>query len=189
MRHHDPGKQRGERINFYRIDADLPVYSWSSNTPVYAGFGTRNATWAPLIEKAMAFHRSGAGSYSSLDNGGWFDEMYSALGVSSSDRWPDEFTSAKNMLAAIEAELAHGKVVTIATRQINEAAGSMLVGGHAYTVVRVIRNADGSRSAVLRNPWAVDGGNVPSGRAEDGYLTISAAQLKLATLAFTTAQA
>lgn len=179
--------QRGTNKLFYRLDADLPVTRYSASTPEYAGFGSQKSLWAPLFEKAFAFHRTGAATYSSIGDGGWFDETYSALGMASSDRWSFEFNSGKNMLAQIEAELAAGNVVTIGTSAIVADSGSSLVGGHAYTVVRIVKNADGTKSAIIRNPWAVDGGNVPSGDANDGYLRVSAAQLKINSFAFSSA--
>lgn len=64
----------------------------------------------------------------------------------------------------------------------------MLVGGHAYTVVRSATLGDGTRALVIRNPWATDGGSIASGRRDDGYLTLTAPQLHAATLAFSTAR-
>lgn len=178
--------QRGTQKLFYRVDADLPVYSWSTTSLIFAQPGASGALWAPLIEKAFALHRvPSEASYQSLGTGGWFDEMFGALGVSSGDWWGEEFATPSDMLRQIQLELAGGKAVTVGTAEVG--GGSMLVGGHAYTIVRVVKNVDGSKSLLVRNPWAVDGGAVTSGNASDGYITLTAAQLKAGTLAFSSA--
>jgi len=179
---------RGATNVYYRIDADLPVYSWSATTAVYAKPGTQNALWAPLFEKAFALFRTGAGSYESIGDGGWFDETYGALGIASNDRFNAEFSSGKALIDQIELDLVAGKMVTIATDSIADDTGSLLVGGHAYTVIKVVRNSNGTKSIVVRNPWGVDGANLPSGDANDGYITLNAAQTRAGTMAFSSAR-
>jgi len=41
---------------------------------------------------------------------------------------------------------------------------------------------------VVRNPWGVDGANLPSGDANDGYITLNAAQTRAGTMAFSSAR-
>lgn len=180
--------RRNGRNVFYRLDADLPV-TGDARLPVYAGLGREGALWAAIVEKAFAFFRTGAGTYGSIDNGGWFDEALVPLGVTdATDRWLAEFDSPRAVIDRIAAELADGRVVTVGTNDDLDAARSPLVGGHAYTVVRVVAAADGDRRVLVRNPWGTDGGAARDG-SDDGYLTLTAEQLAAAAFAYTTARA
>jgi hypothetical protein len=171
---------------YYRVDADLPVYDWSSETPVYAQHAGK-ALWAALLEKAFTLFRSGKNSYASIGNGGWFSETFGALGVSSGDRFIGEFRSGIGAIEQIEIELAAGKMVTLATAS-GDFGRSTLVGAHAYSAIKVIRNSDGIKSLVVRNPWGIDGGAVASGNSGDGYITLSSSQLRAGVFAFSVAR-
>jgi hypothetical protein len=179
--------QRGTTKVFYRVDADLPVYSWNTSKPVYAKLGGGGALWNALLEKAFALHYGTAATYAQIGNGGWMSEAYQALGVSNTDNWTDSFVSPRSMLEAIETRLAAGNAVTVATGEIVGDSGNTLVGGHAYTVVRTVRNSDGSMSIVLRNPWGVDGGNLTSG-ADDGFVTLGESAFAQYMIAFNAAK-
>mgnify|MGYP002072530993 CR=1 FL=1 len=175
----------GRRL-FYRLDADLPVGPEARATPVYAGLGLEGALWPALMEKAFAFHRTGDGTYASIDNGGWFDETFSALGASGyRDHWLAEFDSPRDVIDRIADEMESGRVVTVATSE--GIAESPLVSGHAYTVARVVTTADGRRDLLLRNPWGIDG--APADGRDDGYVTVSPEQLTAGAFAFTSAPA
>ncbi|MDW8262947.1 MAG: C2 family cysteine protease [Phycisphaerales bacterium] len=175
----------GDRARYYRLDADLPVSAQVPATPLYAGLGPSQVLWVPLIEKAFAFHRSQEQSYPAIGNGGWFDEAFGALGLASTDGVPGQFASGKALLQAIELELSLGRAVTVGI--LPQTSDGLLVGGHGYSVKRVVRRADGSRMIELRNPWGIDGGKTTIGSPSDGYLTLSATQLRQHMMAFTSA--
>jgi hypothetical protein len=155
---------------------------------MYAEFGKSGALWPAIIEKAFALHRvPTAASYESIGNGGWFDETFAALGVKSGDRWLHSFHSPDAVIDQIAAELKAGATVTIGTNNRAEDETSLLVGGHAYTAVRVQESTGGETVLVVRNPWAIDGGREASG-ADDGYVTLTAADLSSGAFAFTIAR-
>ena len=54
-----------------------------------------------------------------------------------------------------------------------------MITSHAYTVDHVVDNGDGTFSVVVRNPWGVDG-NTSNDGANDGYVTLTAAQAYVA---------
>lgn len=178
---HRPG---GRKV-FYRVDADLPVVNHPSQSPVNAGLGAAGALWVAVVEKAFAFHRAAVGSYESIGTGGWFDETFASLGVTShADRWIAEFRSSSDVLNRIADELAAGRVVVVGTRASAGREDAMLVDAHAYAVVKVDR---AGQTVVVRNPWGVDGGRRRSG-VDDGYVALSGAQLSRGSFAFTTAR-
>ena len=158
---------------FYRVDNDLAVYNANSTTPAYAGLGVNGSVWVAIVEKAFAFARRNQGSYDSL-NTGWMNEGLTAIGLlkNSQTIWKDDAASADDFLNKIQARLAAGDVTTVAVYNQNDAAN--LVGGHAYTVVRINKLSNGTRQLVLRNPWAIDGYRVTDGK-NDGYITLTAA--------------
>ena len=168
----------GPRDVYVRVDADLPTWSWGALA--YADLGAQGATWVAIMEKAWAFFRYDEGSYESI-SGGWMSEVFTALGRNSEWLWSAQSTDA--LVSWIEGELAQGKAVTIAT-QWNQTC-SLMIGGHAYSVDRVSRDGQGNVSVVVRNPWGVDGGTLSG--ANDGYVTLSAAQLASCFMAGTSA--
>lgn len=154
---------------FVRVDADLPVYNWGALA--YAGLGRQNCLWVAILEKAYAMFRYGGGSYAMLD-GGWMDEVNSALGFNSVDS--RGINSADELLSWIDRELDAGRALTLGTYRAS--SDTPLIAGHAYQVDSVVSDASGGLVAVrLRNPWGCDGaGN--DGR-DDGYVTVTAAQI------------
>ena len=159
---------------FYRVDADLPT---SGGNLVQQGFGLENSIWTAIMEKAFTHHRTGANTYASI-GWGWMSEVFSDLGVASTDY--NSPASALALLNHLAAELAAGKAVTYAAN--SPSAGSPLAGSHAYMVDAVNygwvwTGAAWSWQAVsvtLRNPWKTDG-PVTQG-ANDGWITVTGAQ-------------
>lgn len=152
---------------YYRIDADLPRYTWSA-TPLYAGLGRSQSTWVALLEKAFAFHRYGSGTYASLD-GGWMSEVYrKAFNGSTSSR---TFNNSSAMLSWLQGELAAGRSITAGTYG-SPTAGSRLIGGHAYSIVGIV-DAEGVTYLRVHNPWGVDGVGT-DGNPGDGYILVAA---------------
>jgi hypothetical protein len=76
----------------------------------------------------------------------------------------------------IKSLLDSGKSVTAACYN---AGGANMITSHAYTVDHVVDNGDGTFSVVVRNPWGVDG-NTSTDDANDGYVTLTAAQAYVA---------
>ena len=83
------------------------------------------------------------------------DEAFGDLGYASDMHWDGEYDTADPLLDRIAAELADGKAVTLASKW--DADDATLIAAHAYTVVAVQTNGDGTRTLVLRNPWGIDG--------------------------------
>ena len=119
-------------------------------------------------KKAFAYFRTGVNTYASI-SGGWMSEVYSILGVSSSNFWLNTGESA--FFDLMQARLSQFKAVTLAT----STRPSMLVGNHAYTLVNVWKDDSGATHYVVRNPWGVSGT-----RAENsgGYATLTFAQMQ-----------
>jgi hypothetical protein len=158
---------------FVHMNADLPT--WNTGGIAYAGLGTGNSLWAALLEKAFTYVRSGANplaaSYSTIDNGGWMSESFTALGLANSNYFP---SSASQLDSELEQLLNAGDAVTIAIE--NPEDGAPLIGDHAYTVDHVTTNSKGVVTSItLRNPWGVDGAG--NDGDNDGYVTMTPAQL------------
>ena len=153
---------------FVRVDADLPTASWGGM--YYADLGAQNSLWVAIMEKAYAcFRDGGVASYSDLD-GGWMDEAFSDLGYDSNSIW--DVSNGDDLLQRISDELSAGKAVTMA---INTARnGAPVIGSHAYTVVSVDTDSQGTKTLVLRNPWGIDG--IGSDGHDDGYVRLTALQ-------------
>ena len=165
---------------FYRVDGDLPTSSPASTNLVYARLGAENSIWVPIVEKAYAFYRTGAGTYASL-SGGWSSTVFDAIGDQSAVS--QSFANGTAALNHIQTELNAGKAVVVNIQ--NPQAGSPLVGSHAYIVERVnfrTINLFGSLrlripvSVILRNPWGTDGAGTLDG-VNDGLVTVTASQL------------
>ncbi|KAH6890185.1 hypothetical protein BKA70DRAFT_873520 [Coprinopsis sp. MPI-PUGE-AT-0042] len=138
-------------------------------TLLFAGAGSQDEMWVPLIEKAYAKHY---GNYSHLD-GGWSCEAVEDLtgGVSSvffpkdildTDRfWTEELLHANK-----DRVFACGFNTLKPTEDYPWAAPDVegLIGGHAYSILRAV-DCKGKRFVVLRNPW---GKGEWTGRWSDG---------------------
>ena len=166
--------QRSGGHVYVRVDADLPV--GPDGKPYYAGLGRDGSLWAAVVEKAWAFFRRGQGTYASTEYGR-SKEAYDALGVADV-RYEDDwraFGSAAGMLGAIDGLLARENAVSFWTQKTLPADSELRVN-HVLMVVRVVRNAAGVPvSLVLRDPYKTDRPGYADG-ADDGYLTVSAAE-------------
>ena len=155
---------KGSQVNYVHVDGSLPTWSWGA--PAYANFGQQGSMWVAVMEKAFAAVRTGANTYASL-NSGWMTESFSTLGVAGTGFY--SIASAGQLMSTIASQLSANKAVTIGIN--TPALNAPLIGSHAYEVV----STDGT-NVVLRNPWGVDGAGHDS-NVNDGYVTITAAQL------------
>lgn len=170
--------KNGSTPTFVRVDADLPTYS--SGTLAYADFGVQNSMWVAVMEKAFAFFRFNEGTYQSL-SGGWMNEVYGALGKTSSSSYAS--SSSSWLMTTIKQAMDAKKSVTFA---VNKPNGAPLVGNHAYTVCSVVMDATGKVTGLkLRNPWGVDGAG--NDGVNDGYVTVTATQAQAAFMGLSSA--
>jgi hypothetical protein len=163
--------------NFYRVDDDLPVTSLSSTTPAYAQWGAEGSIWVAIMEKAYAHYRRGANSYASLV-GGWALEVNQAFrSTSAGERAISSYSSATALANDIYNRWNNYEAVTIGFAGGSIAAGAPLVNNHMYTVWSVTRNSAGVVTSItLRNPWGFDGAG-SDGNTNDGFVTVTPAQL------------
>jgi fibronectin type 3 domain-containing protein len=133
---------------------------------MYAHPGTSGTTWAMVFEKAFCYFRTGANTFNSI-NGGWMGEVYSDLGVNSTNFVPSSSSDA-NLFATLSADLAAGRTVTVACFN-----GPNMVNDHAYTLVGVTTDSNGVHHYIVRNPWGVAGDSLENSQ---GYATLTYAQ-------------
>ena len=160
------------------VNADLPV--WPDGQLAYAGLGQQDSLWVALMEKAYVIYTSPkTEAYNSI-SGGWMSSAFSALNLKS--QTIEYAASATALLSTLQADLKAGDFTTFGTLNTLPSS-SPLVAGNAYEVNSVTDNADGNPvSVTLRNPW----GNAV---ADDGLITISAAQAFTAFAGVVTAHA
>jgi hypothetical protein len=151
---------------FLRLDADLPAYG---SIPAYAGLGHADSMWVAILEKAWAFFRKDQGTYGSII-GGWPEQTYRALGLSTQVNASTTFNTPQRMVQAIGKLLNRGDAVSFVTK----AGSTTLEQLHVYMVSRVWTDSSGTTWLTLRNPWGTDG--VGSDGVEDGYVTLSASE-------------
>ncbi|HVS70701.1 MAG TPA: C2 family cysteine protease [Phycisphaerae bacterium] len=155
---------------YVRVDGDLAMNQWG--TLDYNHLGPSGDQWASIMEKAYAYFRTGANSYSSL-NMGWMTNVYSDLGVASVNF---SMTDQNSFYTFVTQTLAAGKGVDFGTQPtIN--GGAPLVSSHTYSILGVSYDSTGTVQVSLRNPWGIDGFTVDA-NPYDGLLTISFATLK-----------
>jgi hypothetical protein len=93
------------------------------------------------------------------------------------------YSSAAALVNDIANRVATGQAVTIGFLsdrygRDTPAAGARLVMRHMYTVASVQRDHFGNVvSFTLRNPWGVDGVNTADANPNDGFVTVTAAQI------------
>ena len=163
--------------NYYRVDADLPVYTGSASL-AYAKLGAQNSLWVAVAEKAFAHYRKNTNSYASLE-GGWGIEVNRAFrSVSLGDFAFSSFKSAADLGNAVYGAWAAKKAVTIGIiSNTNASIVGNLINSHLYTVVSVTKDSKGVvTSMVLRNPWGVDGAGNDANK-NDGLVTVTPTQL------------
>ena len=167
---------------YVRVDADL----WTAGVPVYAGFGTDNCMWGPVVEKAYAFYKNAKGTYASINDGlgaGW--TTAEALGVPKVQFPTGNYANASDFLTAMREQWLAGKAVVVGgpapflpgtvlsnydDPDTNADESTYRRGAHVYSLVSVAADLS---SVTLRNPWGFDGGGDDSD-TDDGYVTIPA---------------
>lgn len=173
---------KGATKTFYRVDADLPAFSASSLA--YAGFGAQGSTWAAILEKAWAFFRTGAGTYASIENGA-MRSVVAAFGKTS--KMGMLRGDANKLAATLLTSLREGKSITVASLS-RQTSNSPVVGSHAYSVETIVSDGKDGYNVIIKNPWGVDGYKSVDG-ANDGYVTLTAAQFASSFQNYTIANA
>lgn len=136
---------------YVRVSDDLP--SPSGRNMQFARPGSSGTVWAPVMEKAFAYFRTGANTYASI-SGGWMADAYTALGVRSSTITMGMTSTA--FFSMVSSAFNSGKAVTFGTSN----SAPSLVRGHAYTLVGVSRDAGGVARYTFRNPWGASGTSI-----------------------------
>ncbi|MEI7658098.1 MAG: C2 family cysteine protease [Phycisphaerae bacterium] len=153
---------------FVRVSNQVPTAGGSSYR--YARPGAAGTVWVPIMEKAFAYFRSGANTYASI-SGGWMGEVYSAMGVNSSTIWMNTTVTEESLFTMLSSDMAAGRAVTFGT--ISSAPN--LVGGHAYSLISAVRDANGVARYTVRNPWGVSGKAIEN---SSGVATLTFEQMK-----------
>ena len=131
------------------------------------------AVQVPIMEKAYAFYRSGAGTYKSLD-WGWTGSVFSDLGVSNTTFSPQS-TDANSLYSSVSSALSGGRAIAI--QSASSISGAPVIASHVYSMAGTNRDASGNVTFTLRNPWGYDGaGN--DGNTGDGLITLTFGQLQ-----------
>lgn len=154
---------------YVRVDGQLPVLG--DGELDYAGLGAGDSIWVAIMEKAYAVFHGPTASYGSID-GGWMDEVYTALGDLPKSTYGGSGASA--LISLMATEIEQGESVTYGTTD-TILDGAPLVPDHAYTVDSIVADAQGLPTGLrLRNPWGIDGAG--NDGADDGYVVVSAQQ-------------
>jgi hypothetical protein len=160
--------QRGGTTTYVRVDGDLPAGGF--NGLAYAHPSGGGPQWEAIFEKAYAFFRTGAATYSSL-NWGWTGSALADLGIATTTFT----TGGGGLFSTLTTALAGGKAVAAITNS-NVAASVPVVASHAYTVVST-SVVSGTQYVTLRNPWGIDGAGSDSNPL-DGLVTLTFAQFQ-----------
>lgn len=166
------GFQQAGAAKYYRVSNDFGVGGYGPGLR-YAYYGDSGDIWAMVLEKAFAYARSGANTYASI-NSGFMDSVYALFGVGSHVDLVSTSTSESDFLGRVSTALSANRPVTLGTPSNPKAPN--LVSGHAYTLVRVTTESDGSHRYVVRNPWGVKGDALED---SDGYATLTFSQVKV----------
>jgi hypothetical protein len=151
---------------YVRVNNQMPSGPWDRY--MYAHPGDSGAIWGAVMEKAYAYFRTGANTYKSL-NSGWMEDVYRTLGskATSFGVYMTEFS----FYSLMSGDLAANRAVTLAT----DSDSTLLVGGHAYTLMSATMDGSGKTSYTVRNPWGVGGTSYES---SSGYATLTFDQIK-----------
>jgi hypothetical protein len=155
----------GSTPTFVRVSSDMPAGGFGGY--MFAHPGANQTSWAMVLEKAFAYFRTGANTYAST-NSGWMSEVYSDLGVSSSNI--SLATAESTFFSTLANDLTNHEAVTFGTFS----SAPNLVSSHAYTLVSVSTDGSGVHHYVVRNPWGVAGDGLEDG---NGYATLTFAQM------------
>ncbi len=146
---------------YVRVSNKLPGYSSSNFAD--ARPGADGDLWAPVVEKAFAYVKSGANTYASI-NVGNVGQMYSVMGITWSSVAPAARTD-NDLGFQYAAALGGGQVVTLPTF----GQAPQLVGGHVYTLEAVepayFDPTTGQMTwlYIVRNPWGTSGSSLEAG--------------------------
>jgi hypothetical protein len=155
------------------VDGDLPVDNNGNLVYLQKAGGS---IYAAILEKALAFARFRQGNYLSIEGGQPSSGLQILGGTQAAQENVTAYASnGKALLQQISDVLDTGNVMIFGTKK-NLPAGLPLIGNHAYSVVKVNKDANGNPvSLVLRNPWGKDGaGN--DANPNDGLVTLTASQ-------------
>ncbi|MCX5690959.1 MAG: C2 family cysteine protease [Planctomycetota bacterium] len=151
---------------YVRVSNDIPsTYGTSYN---FARPGVSGTVWAPVMEKAFAYFRTGQNTYASI-SGGWMGDAYRALGVR-----PSTITlggTADAFFSMVSSAFNSGKAITFGT----SSTAPSLVRGHAYTLVGVTRDSSGIARYTVRNPWGASGSSIEN---STGIATLTFDQMR-----------
>ena len=112
-----------------------------------------------------------------LDRRRFTTDLYNALNLNGVGALVfSQFANPASLGAAIKLAFDEGKAPTIG---IQTPTNFMLISSHQYIVMGYeLDGLTGQISnVILRNPWAIDGGVLPSGDPDDGIITISITSL------------
>jgi hypothetical protein len=146
---------------FVRVNNSFPVGGF--NGYEFAQPGSNGSIWGPVMEKAFAYFRKGANTYSSIGYGSP-SEAYSDLNQSSS--WVNFTAMSDNTLYnTLSNDLASSKAVVLCT----PSAPPQLVGDHCYSLIGT-QTVGGVHEYIVRNPWGTSGDSLENSHGI-AYLT------------------
>jgi calpain family cysteine protease/hemolysin type calcium-binding protein len=158
--------------SFFRVDNDLAVAQFGDQSLTYTALGQGGSVWVSIIEKAYTHYRTpGANSYASIEGGFTFDLLQAFQLDGAGQVGFSVFGNAFSLGAAIKEVVDAGQVPTVG---IANPSTPMLLSQHQYIVMGYLADGFGFvTDVILRNPWAFDGGTIPSGNPDDGIITIN----------------
>lgn len=159
----------GGTDKYYRVSNQFPTGGFGAGFK-YAYSGTTGDIWAMVLEKAYAYARTGANTYASL-NSGWMGSVYAYLGANSTNIFMSDYSADASFYSVVSAALTAGDPVTFGTL-----SPPNLVGSHAYTLVCINTNSDGTHTYTVRNPWGTSGDSLENSQ---GYATLTFSQMKV----------
>lgn len=151
------------------VDDAIPTMN---GRPIYSRDRDGGEKWVALFEKAFAQWKGG---YEALDQGGYCDEVISAITGRAATR--EGFTpgDTNGVFERMKTAFAEGKAVTAGTTEDqNILANTDLSPGHAYAVLGLVEE-NGQKFVELRNPWGVSSAS-SNGFGDDGRMKIPADQ-------------
>ncbi|HVS71428.1 MAG TPA: C2 family cysteine protease [Phycisphaerae bacterium] len=159
--------KRSGVYQYVRVDGD---FSQGQALP-----GASGALWTVVIEKAYAFFRTGANTYSSI-NLGATDTVFNDLGIANTGT-AVAFGTPSSLYSTISTALAAGKAQAFMSNS-SISGGIPIIASHCYSVYSIAWTGS-SFNITLRNPWGTDGAGA-DGNPGDGLVTITAAQFQSA---------
>ena len=180
--------------------------TWSGGS-VQPNQASEQQIWAPVFERAYAKWRgeqTGRNGYDVMGNGdiggiplrrvtgqeieeiSWSpsqsDPGYSRIKYEGTDGTYTALgsTTPNEIFEGMQKALNEGRYVMTGTvSDAEQQSGSVLIGGHAYSVHNAYVNDNGQQMVLVRNPWGVDNNknqqapNDPSSDTKDGFVAIT----------------